>query len=193
MGVEGLASLDYAKLEKRVMAQLSEQDWLEHIMRGQCTLTDMPFTALGQLTPRGIDGPTYHELGEFLTGTGTVDMFREAPLKIVGNCYRGAKAQSALRNKNPGNRVLVIREPANPYDENALAVLVARSRSGLGCASSKYDWVHVGYIPRDVTAQLAPKWPQVEGIPVVAEGILTTPPAYESNPEIKLTGWRLYH
>jgi hypothetical protein len=153
----------------------------------------MPFTALGQLTPRGADGPTYHELGEFLTGNGTVSLFRDAPLKIVGNSYRGAEAQSALRNKNANNRVLVIREPANPHDKNALVVLVARGRAGLGCASSKYDWVHVGYIPRDVAAQLAPKWPHMHGVPVIAEGTLASAPAHERDPKIKLTGWRLYH
>lgn len=100
---------------------------------------------------------------------------------IVGNSYRNSQQQSALRNKNPGNRVLVVPEPGNVHDRAALAVLVARSIS-----SNQFVWTHVGYIPREVAAELSKVWPRYLGRLLVGEGRLIGPPATEANPRIVL-------
>lgn len=100
---------------------------------------------------------------------------------IVGNAYRNSQQQSALRNKNPGNRVLVVPEPGNVHDRAALAVLVAK-----GISSNQFVWTHVGYIPREVAAELSKVWPRYRGRLLVGEGRLIGPPATEANPRIVL-------
>lgn len=100
---------------------------------------------------------------------------------IVGNSYRTSHQQSALRNKNPGNRVLVVPEPGNVHDRAALAVLVARSIS-----SNQFVWTHVGYLPREVAAELSKVWPRYMGRLLVGEGRLVKPPATEANLRIVL-------
>lgn len=115
-----------------------------------------------------------------------------ASWRIRGNNHRPKEAQSALRNKNRGNRVLMIREPRNAYDPNALAVLVAQTKVSLGCASSEYDWVHVGYAPKEIAARAVQHWPSHEGQFLIAEGQLTSAPAHTAEPEFRLTGWRWY-
>lgn len=119
-------------------------------------------------------------------------VLRTASWHIRGNSYRPQQAQSALRNKNAGNRVLMIREPANSHDPNALAVLVAQSTTGVGCQSSEYNWVFVGYAPKEMAARAAQHWPVYEGKYLIAEGQLTSAPAHHQEPTFKLTGWRRY-
>lgn len=131
--------------------------------------------------------PAYRDIG------GYIDMDEEdhsGPMKlfpyetrIVGNSYRSSTAQSALRNKNKGNRVLVVPEPGNQHDRAALAVLVAKSLS-----SNSFVWTHVGYIPRDQAADLASIWPRYRGRLLVGEGRITGTPSLDNNPAILLEG-----
>lgn len=100
---------------------------------------------------------------------------------VVGSSYRNSQQQSALRNKNPGNRVLVVPEPGNVHDRAALAVLVAK-----GISSNQFVWTHVGYIPCEVAAELSKVWPRYRGRLLVGEGRLIGPPATEANPRIVL-------
>ena len=100
---------------------------------------------------------------------------------IVGSSYRNSQQQYALRNKNPGSRVLVVPEPGNVHDRAALAVLVAK-----GISSNQFVWTHVGYIPREVAAELSKVWLRYRGRLLVGEGRLIGPPATEANPRIVL-------
>ena len=104
---------------------------------------------------------------------------------IVGSSYRNSQQQSALRNKNSGNRVLVVPEPGNVHDRAALAVLVAKGLSS-NLSNNPFVWTHVGYIPREVAAELSKVWPRYRGRLLVGEGRLVGPPATEANPRIVL-------
>lgn len=98
---------------------------------------------------------------------------------IVGNSYRDGQQQSALRNKNPGNRVLIIPEPANPHDPHAMAVVVAK-----GISQNRFVWTHVGYIPRTEAKDLSRIWPRYRGQLLVGEGRLVGHPRDDKNPKI---------
>ena len=102
---------------------------------------------------------------------------------IVGNSYRDSVQQSALRNKNPGNRVLLMPEPANPHDAYALAVIVAK-----GISQNRFVWTHVGYVPRTEAKQLAKIWPRFKGRLLVGEGRLVGHPGQSKNPQIVIEG-----
>jgi len=108
--------------------------------------------------------------------------------KIVGNTYRPSTQQSALRNKNQNNRVLIVPEPGNPKDKNALAVLVAR-----GLSSNSFVWTHVGYLPKSDAKRLAPEWPRYKGRLLVGEGRISGNPAHDANPGVFLeSSFRAY-
>lgn len=73
--------------------------------------------------------------------------------KVAGVTFEGRQAYIAkLRSNDP---VRIIPEPENPYDPNALAVYVAHDGA----------IYHVGFIPRDLAAQIAP---HLEGEAVMA-------------------------
>ncbi len=102
---------------------------------------------------------------------------------IVGNSYRDSVQVSALRNKNPGNRVLLVPEPANPHDQYALAVVVAK-----GIPQNRFVWTHVGYVPRTEAKSLAKIWPRFRGRLLVGEGRLIGHPRDDKNPKIMIEG-----
>lgn len=65
-------------------------------------------------------------------------------IRVAGVTYEGRQEKIArLRYDDP---VRIVPEPDNPYDKNALAVYVGHAGKVL----------HVGYIPRDMAAQIAP-------------------------------------
>ncbi|UFK26632.1 hypothetical protein [Roseobacter phage RDJL3] len=103
--------------------------------------------------------------------------------KVVGNSYRDGVQVSAFRNKNPGNRVLLVPEPGNPHDEYALAVVVAK-----GTSQSSFVWTHAGYVPRAQAKELARIWPRYRGRLLVGEGRLVGHPGKEQSPEIVIEG-----
>lgn len=192
--VPGLVAADYSKIEARVLAQLNGLDLLEAIMDGHTVLSSHPLRALGQLKPRSAP-PAYFSLAEPFgsdhASREALHRFNEASKKarVKGNSYRGSEAQSALRNKNKGNRVLIVPEPANPHDPHGLAVLVAATRAS---SQDRYDWVHVGYIPREIALVLSPVWPKKKGRACIGEGEFEEAPGQTSNPRIRFTGWRVY-
>lgn len=69
----------------------------------------------------------------------------------------------------------------NVHDRAALAVLVAK-----GISSNQFVWTHVGYVPREVAAELSKVWPRYMGRLLVGEGRLVGSPATEANPRIVL-------
>lgn len=132
---------------------------------------------------RDIDG--YADMDDDLSnygGQGSMELF-PYETKIVGNSYRKSQQQSTLRNKNKGNRVLIVPEPGNKHDRAALAVLVARSLS-----SNSFVWTHVGYVPKQQAADLASVWPRYRGRLLVGEGRITGTPSLDNNPAILLEG-----
>jgi hypothetical protein len=60
--------------------------------------------------------------------------------KINGTTFR-PEAQEIIRNLNKGVGLLLIREPLNPYDKNAIKVML--------------DDEHLGYIPKGTAESLA--------------------------------------
>jgi hypothetical protein len=107
---------------------------------------------------------TYGVSTEFLNALA--DLSESDAFQIVGSSYRTRAQQAALKKKKRGALVLLMREPGNDADVNAVAVLVAQSihqdRSQDG-----FRWRHVGYLPKAAAAHLAPHWYEVNGIPVI--------------------------
>lgn len=78
--------------------------------------------------------------------------------KVVGVTYENRQETLAAMH---GTEVVRLEpEPENKYDPNAIAVKVAfPPEAGMGIC-------HVGYVPRDLAAQIAPA---IEGEPLMAE------------------------
>lgn len=92
-------------------------------------------------------------------------------LTIVGSRYRSTMQQHVLANKSAGTLVLLMREPRNSADPNAIACLMTRQNDP-NVPNGGFTWVHVGYIPQDVAAGLAPIWPVQNGLPMVVHTTL---------------------
>lgn len=68
--------------------------------------------------------------------------------KVAGVTFKGRQAYlHAMYGNEP---VRIVPEPTNPYDPNALAVHIAIPEGGSTMIR------HVGYIPRELAAQIAP-------------------------------------
>ena len=94
-------------------------------------------------------------------------------LVIVGNRYRNSEQQAALNHKSKGTLVLLIREPGNPHDPNAVACLVTQDIADAPVGrDNAFTWRHVGYLPKHVAANLAPCWPESNGYPMVIQATL---------------------
>lgn len=108
-------------------------------MLGEDTFADKPWDCLRSLAPRN---------------SGWVKGGREYTpgLSIVGQQYRAEEAQQALRAKKAGNMALLVREPGNTHDPNAVAVLVAKSEE------NSWFWTHCGYVERHAAADLTADW-----------------------------------
>lgn len=85
---------------------------------------------------------------------------------VRGAIYRETKSQEVLLTKTPGHRVLLIPEPANKHDPNAIAIFAAgKTDSGA--------WVntHVGYVERDLAGAWMTGWPHNDqGKLLIVEG-----------------------
>lgn len=92
-------------------------------------------------------------------------------LTIVGNRYRSNLQQRVLSNKSAGTLVLLMREPRNAADPNAVACLMTRQIDP-GNSQAGFTWVHVGYLPENTAAGLAPIWPVENGLPMVVHATL---------------------
>ena len=69
--------------------------------------------------------------------------------KVVGVTYNNR--QKAIRSLQEGDEIFLVREPSNPYDENAILV-VSRKRGD------------IGHIPRELAAQIAPLMDAINGL-----------------------------
>lgn len=67
--------------------------------------------------------------------------YKTESCRVVGINYRGPKANSALRAAEDYEFVNLVAEPENEYDSSAVKVLL--------------DDVHIGYIPRDISFEIA--------------------------------------
>ena len=83
-------------------------------------------------------------------------------LQVVRSSHRNAAQQSCYRKKHKGSMALLMREPGNKYDSNAVMVLMAGPSERGG-----FTWRHVGYLPASTAAKLAPHWFETNGIPVL--------------------------
>lgn len=145
---------------------------LKDVLKGQLSIgTDDRF--LSALVPTG--GQTVELKNPF--HTTFIDLMRDAvdykQLIIVGNRYRNSEQQAALNHKSKGTLVLLVREPGNPHDPNAVACLVTQGIADAPVGRDNvFTWRHVGYLPKHVAANLAPCWPESNGYPMVIQAIL---------------------
>lgn len=78
-------------------------------------------------------------------------MSKEITFSIVGSTfYPGASA--AIERLMPGQPLLLKRQPQNKHDKNAVAVIGQVRRT----ASRQTDQVQLGFVPRQVAAEIAP-------------------------------------
>ena len=71
------------------------------------------------------------------------------PVKVRGVCFH-TEGKAALRYRTPGDAVVLVREPSEPHDPNAIRVLVSDA------TSPDQGLVNLGYIPKDLSAVWAP-------------------------------------
>lgn len=105
---------------------------------------------------------------EYSIFTGLLnDAEKYGQLTIVGNRYRNSEQQQVLSNKSAGTLVLLMREPGNPKDPNAVACLMT-----VGTEPGIFTWRHVGYLPAHVAKELALRWPTANGYPMLVHTTL---------------------
>lgn len=108
----------------------------------------------------------------FLTALAEIE---EKDFKIVGLQYRTPAQSQVLRKKKKGALVLLMREPGNAYDRNAVACLVAAPDP-----RGAFLWRPVGYLPRKVATRLAPYWFTTRDVPVLLQATLGSQGDYEA-------------
>lgn len=99
----------------------------------------------------------------------------ENDFRIVGLQHRTPGQSQALRKKKKGALVLLMREPGNRHDSNAVVCLVAASDPRGG-----FLWRPVGYLSRKNAARLAPHWLTIRGIPVILQATLVSQSDYHA-------------
>lgn len=73
-------------------------------------------------------------------------------VNLVGQHYRSKKAQDTLASKKQYNMTLLVAEPTNEADVNAVMVLMWNH--------TEKGWHHVGYVRADQAAKLRSCWPE---------------------------------
>lgn len=73
-------------------------------------------------------------------------------VNLVGQHFRPKKAQDTLASKKQYNMALLVAEPTNPADVNAVMVLMWNH--------TEKGWHHVGYVRADQAAKLRSCWPE---------------------------------
>lgn len=81
-------------------------------------------------------------------------------VNLVGQHYRPKRAQKVLGYKHAGNMALLVAEPDNPMDMNAIMVLMWEDESK--------TWQQVGYVRARQAALLRSKWKGDHRHPMVA-------------------------
>jgi len=77
-------------------------------------------------------------------------------LALVGTHHRPPEAKQLLDHKGVDTIVLLVREPGNTFDGNAVMAYAWRA----ACLGQSGAWVHVGYIQAEHAAALANEWPK---------------------------------
>lgn len=75
--------------------------------------------------------------------------FVGASIPLVGINHRPTEVENGFRKKGSRTKILLRREPGNPYDPNAIAAYSAMELSG----DTDYQWHKVGYVPAQMAAQ----------------------------------------
>ena len=79
---------------------------------------------------------------------------------VVGMRHRRHK-DHLMRNKRIGHSVILVPEPANPYDPDAIAVYTTMPVYGPEAGS--YTWIMAGYVSRTQTCHILDKTKVYEG------------------------------
>lgn len=103
---------------------------------------------------------------------------------ITGIGYRTAPQKAALKKKKKGSLILLMREPGNPHDPNAIMCLAAQTDPE---ARDVFHWRHVGYLPAHLAAQLAPHWYTIRSVPVILHATLAEVETATSYAKLSLT------
>ena len=111
-------------------------------------------------------------------------------VNLVGQHYRGPKDQETLAGKKMHNMALLVAEPTNPADINAVMVLMWDWTAKI--------WRHVGYVKADQAAKLRSTWPEDDVRKVQVASITEMPANFDGhrgskNLKLTITGeYRTY-
>lgn len=81
-------------------------------------------------------------------------------LTIVGMRHRNEK-EHLMRQKRPGHTVLLVPEPSNPFDKDAIAAYT--TMPVFGPESQSYTWILAGYVSASQTSYVIDKTKVYEG------------------------------
>lgn len=111
-------------------------------MRGEDTFEDKPWDFLLGLES---NKPNHFDSRDYGSG------------RIVGQSHRTSQGQTLIKHKSDGALILLVPEPGNQHDPNAIATLMAYSLNDHP-SGQKWVWVHVGYVEKDVAAAWMTGW-----------------------------------
>jgi hypothetical protein len=94
-------------------------------------------------------------------------------VNLVGQHYRPKKAQDVLASKRQYNMVLLVAEPTNEADVNAVMVLM--------WDHMEKAWHHVGYVRADQAAKLRSCWPEDDVRKVRVATIMEMPSGFDGH------------
>lgn len=77
-----------------------------------------------------------------------------AVFRIVGQHHQSVLAQKVLSSKKIHNKILLVAEPDNQVDKNAVMVMVWNTDP------DNQGWIHTGYLPREQASSLRKSWPE---------------------------------
>lgn len=76
-------------------------------------------------------------------------------LPIVGARFR-PPAEEIILNLAAGTPLILHRQPENPYDVNAIAVLIDQQFTLFPESADENGMIHLGFIPKEHAAEIAP-------------------------------------
>lgn len=89
------------------------------------------------------------------------DWLTNFKVDLVGARHYAPRSLQVLETKRTGMKTLLVAEPDNPVDSNAVMVLA--------WCTGKNEWVHVGYVPAATAKTLRSNWPGDDRQVVLAE------------------------
>ncbi|QXN72365.1 HIRAN domain containing protein [Rhodobacter phage RcSimone-Hastad] len=157
--------LDFTDLERRAAAhyatggEVKPGDYVEVVM--PFGFPSFPYiaraadvirqsTARAKPAPKKVAQVAPKAMSTWEFSSGHLSRMHGQTVNLVGQHFRSTKDQEVLSWKRPGNMALLVAEPDNPVDLNAIMVLAWNDQTKA--------WHHVGYVRATQASALRGKW-----------------------------------